>query len=244
MFKASYKIATVWGIPIKIHISLIFLLAFLAWRSGALGNWRSLFEILLLETIVFSSIALHELGHSFVALRKGVRVREITLMFMGGAAQMEEIPRKPADEFLMAIAGPAVSVALGWPGTSGRGACRKGLTRPGPDPCLAGIINFYLADSTSSRPSPWTGPRPPGPADPPHGPAAGHLRRLPDRQGYGRPARHRRAHGDSGRAQPGKLPPRRRGVLRLHLRENEYRMVRAQEAFEREGFGSWSPLRR
>ena len=62
---------------------------------------------------ILISIVLHELGHSAVAIRKGCRVREITLLFMGGAAVMERIPSKPLDEFLMAIAGPLVSLALG-----------------------------------------------------------------------------------------------------------------------------------
>ncbi len=106
MFKASYKIATVWGIPIKVHISLVLLLLYLAFQWGPIHG-------LLIAIGLLVSIALHELGHSLVAMRKGCRVREITLMFLGGAAQMERIPTKPLDEFLMAIAGPAVSLGLG-----------------------------------------------------------------------------------------------------------------------------------
>lgn len=113
MFRSSYRILTVWGIPIKIHISLIVLLVIfglpMLFRGGAVG----LALLLYLEVAIFTSIALHELGHSFVAIRKGCRVREITLMFIGGAAQMEEIPKKPGDEFQMAVAGPAVSIAIG-----------------------------------------------------------------------------------------------------------------------------------
>jgi Zn-dependent protease len=109
MLGSSYKIATVWGIPIKVHISLIVLLV--------LFVLPDIFSAGLLTLIIpiglFASVALHELGHSFVAIRKGCRVREITLMFIGGAAQMEEIPSRPRDEFLMAIAGPLVSLFLG-----------------------------------------------------------------------------------------------------------------------------------
>jgi Zn-dependent protease len=112
MFNASYRIARVWGIPIKIHISLIALLAILAFAAQQSGGAMAIVGVLLLEVLVFTSIALHELGHSFVAIRKGCRVREITLLFIGGAAQMEEIPRKPLDEFEMAVAGPAVSLLL------------------------------------------------------------------------------------------------------------------------------------
>ena len=113
MIKTSYKIATVWGIPIKIHISLILLLILLAIQSGIYSGPSAILLVFLFELSIFACIALHELGHSFVALRKGCRVRQITLMFIGGVAQMEEIPSKPKDEFQMAIAGPAVSVFLG-----------------------------------------------------------------------------------------------------------------------------------
>jgi Zn-dependent protease len=68
---------------------------------------------LLVELGFAVSIVLHELGHSLVAIRKGCRVRSITLTFIGGAAQMERIPTRPLDELVMAAAGPAVSVALG-----------------------------------------------------------------------------------------------------------------------------------
>jgi len=111
MFGAAYRIATVWGIPIKIHVSLIILLGVLALGMVA-GGLDAIVTLLVLETGVFTSIALHELGHSLVAIRKGCRVREITLMFLGGAAQMESIPRRPLDEFQMAIAGPVVSFSL------------------------------------------------------------------------------------------------------------------------------------
>jgi len=111
MLKSSYKVATVWGIPIRVHISLLILLGWIVLSQGA--NLVQTLFFLVFAVLFFTSIALHELGHSFVAIRKGCRVREITLMFMGGVAKMERIPSKPADEFLMAIAGPAVSMLIG-----------------------------------------------------------------------------------------------------------------------------------
>jgi len=108
MFKASYKIATIFGIPIKIHISVVVLLVMYV-TDEVLGFYYGL----LMAIGMLISICLHELGHSLVAIAKKSRVREITLMFMGGVAQMESIPRRPLDEFLMAIAGPLVSLSLG-----------------------------------------------------------------------------------------------------------------------------------
>ena len=97
----------VWGIPIKVHISLLLMLLFFVSDPGfgVLGG-------LLIALGLAASIVMHELGHSLVAIRKGCRVREITLMFLGGAARMERIPTKPRDELLMALAGPAVSLLI------------------------------------------------------------------------------------------------------------------------------------
>lgn len=106
MFKSSYKIATVWGIPIKAHTSLIIMFLWIMSDFGLINGFFLTIGLLL-------SISLHELGHSLVAIKKGCRVREITLMAIGGAAQMEQIPKKPFDEFFMALTGPLVSIAIG-----------------------------------------------------------------------------------------------------------------------------------
>lgn len=109
MLNSSYTVAKPFGIPIKVHISLLILWPLLASDYGALLGT-------LVMVGLFTSIALHELGHSVVALAQGCRVREILLMPIGGAAQLERIPSRPRDEFLMAIAGPAVSFALAMAG--------------------------------------------------------------------------------------------------------------------------------
>ena len=89
MFNSSYKIATLVGIPIKVHISLLLLVILFISRFGPLAGLGVGLGLLV-------SIVLHELGHSLVALRKGCKVREITLLCVGGAAQMErkEFARK------------------------------------------------------------------------------------------------------------------------------------------------------
>jgi len=106
MFRTSYKIGKLLGIPIRLDISLLVVLYLLIRDFGPVTG-------LLLETGLLLSIVLHELGHSAVAMRKGCRVREINLTCLGGAAVMERIPTRPLDEFLMAIAGPMVSLVLG-----------------------------------------------------------------------------------------------------------------------------------
>jgi Zn-dependent protease len=62
--------------------------------------------------LLFLSVTLHELGHSFQALKYGIKVRDITLLPMGGLAQMEEIPEDPNKELRIAIAGPLVNFGI------------------------------------------------------------------------------------------------------------------------------------
>ncbi len=106
MSSLSFTLTRVWGIPIKLHVTLILLLPLFSHRFGLT------IEAAIICAGVMASIVLHELGHSLVAIRKGCRVREILLTPIGGVAQMERIPSRPRDEFLMAIAGPLVSLAL------------------------------------------------------------------------------------------------------------------------------------
>jgi Zn-dependent protease len=92
------------GIPIRVHLTLVILLLFVAFTRGLAG--------ILIAVGVFASVALHELGHSWVAIRKGCTVREIMLLPIGGVAKMSHIPSRPTDEFLVAAAGPLVSFLL------------------------------------------------------------------------------------------------------------------------------------
>jgi Zn-dependent protease len=112
MIKRSYLLTTVTGIPVRVHITLIILLIILTFSSGLFG--------LLYAVALFASVALHELGHSWVAIRKGCHVREIMLLPIGGIAKMDHIPMRPRDEFLVAAAGPLtsllVAVLAGWLG--------------------------------------------------------------------------------------------------------------------------------
>ena len=103
--KMSFTIVRVRGIPIKVHITLLLFLPFLMRELDPVYG-------LIMAIGMFTCIALHELGHSLVALRMGCLVREILLLPIGGVAQMSNAPSRPRDEFFMAAAGPAVSFLL------------------------------------------------------------------------------------------------------------------------------------
>lgn len=103
----ALSIGSVLGIPIRLHISLLIAVALLSIFSG-----EGPLAILILAVGIFGSVALHELGHSVVARSKGGYIHEIVLYPFGGAAKISNIPKRPVDEILVALAGPAVSLVL------------------------------------------------------------------------------------------------------------------------------------
>lgn len=110
----SIKIATVKGIDIRIHLTflLIILWAAVEGGTGIEGGLRGAIFGIVSTTLLFFCVVLHELGHSFQALRYKVKVRDITLLPIGGVAQMESIPEKPSQELAISLAGPAVNFAI------------------------------------------------------------------------------------------------------------------------------------
>jgi Zn-dependent protease len=113
------------GIPIRAHWTLLLVLPYLALAFSVRLTQPALpveepidlgMPPLLLGLIValglFVSVAIHELGHSLVAVRFGCRVRDITLMLLGGMSRFERMPRRPWVEALVSAVGPATSLAL------------------------------------------------------------------------------------------------------------------------------------
>ena len=106
MFKSSYQLCTVFGIPIRLDSSLIILAIIL------IANYGNPFTGLCAGVALMFSIALHELGHSLMAMAFGCKVLDITLLIIGGQATLMSLPKKPWQEFLVAFAGPQVSLVL------------------------------------------------------------------------------------------------------------------------------------
>lgn len=122
--KSAFQIGRVRGIPIRIHVTFLLVLPFLAYAFG-----RSFAEAarlagtspgrlvgtpwlwgLGLALALFASVLVHELAHSIYAVRRGGKVRSITLLMIGGVS---ELAAPPPNEAVMALAGPATSLVLG-----------------------------------------------------------------------------------------------------------------------------------
>jgi len=123
----GWEIFSIRGVPIRLHVSLVFLIFYIfliatlqfplvAQRSGVnpqfLMNRPAVWGALLSIAVVLS-ILIHELSHVFVAQALGGKVRRITLMMLGGASEISNLPEKPYSELKMAIIGPIVSLFLG-----------------------------------------------------------------------------------------------------------------------------------
>ncbi|HEY9873813.1 MAG TPA: site-2 protease family protein [Candidatus Obscuribacterales bacterium] len=115
--QASWRIGSLFGIPLFIDSSWFFILAFItlvnaldlytAW--GPVLAWSAGFVMALL---LFGSVLVHELGHSLVARSQGIKVNSITLFLFGGVASIEQESKTPGEAFQVAIAGPTVSLLL------------------------------------------------------------------------------------------------------------------------------------
>lgn len=111
--KWSVRIGTLFGIRVELHVTFLLLVVGLAVMRGfSTGDLRGAVATLALLLAVFACVLLHELGHALAARRYGIRTRDIVLLPIGGLARLERMPDKPGQEIVVALAGPAVNLAL------------------------------------------------------------------------------------------------------------------------------------
>jgi Zn-dependent protease/predicted transcriptional regulator len=149
----SFRIAKVDGIDIKVHITffLILILGAVEWGTLTGTTEGALFGVVLM-ILLFTCVTLHELGHSIVAKRFGIPVREIILFPLGGVANITKNPDKPLHDLLISIAGPMVNVVIALIlflaiGSSGRVSLLdgRGLVQDFQTPSLQGMLLWLLA---------------------------------------------------------------------------------------------------
>lgn len=105
--KYSYKIISIYGIDLNLHVTFIglFVLLFIV-------TFPQIYSVLLFG-LLFLSVTIHEFGHSLLAKRNNLPVHKIVLYPIGGAAQIEDIPDNPSIELQVAAIGPIISLVLG-----------------------------------------------------------------------------------------------------------------------------------
>ncbi|MBT8367222.1 MAG: site-2 protease family protein [Deltaproteobacteria bacterium] len=111
--KWSLKIGRFSGIDIRMHLTFILLIGWVAllhWRQG-----QSIAAVVAGVTFilaVFLCVILHEFGHALAARRYGIKTRDIILLPIGGVARLEKLPTNPLHELWVALAGPAVNIVI------------------------------------------------------------------------------------------------------------------------------------
>ncbi|HEY8548548.1 MAG TPA: site-2 protease family protein, partial [Vicinamibacterales bacterium] len=111
--KWSFRIATVAGIPVYVHVTFVVLIVFVFLQDWARGeDVRAALKGVLFILAIFGTVVLHEFGHALTARRYGIQTQDITLLPIGGLARLERLPDIPRQELWVALAGPAVNIAL------------------------------------------------------------------------------------------------------------------------------------
>ena len=108
----SLTIARIAGTQIRIHITFLLFLAWIAFVHYQIGGSQAAVTGLLFITLLFLCVLLHELGHVLAAKRFGILTPDITLLPIGGVARMQRMPDKPVQEIVVAVAGPAVNLLI------------------------------------------------------------------------------------------------------------------------------------
>jgi Zn-dependent protease/CBS domain-containing protein len=121
MNRKSFILGKIFGIPVGVDLSWFLIIIMLTW-SFAVGyypqgfkNWSTTeYWVMggITSILLFVSVLIHELGHSYIALRYGIPVKGINLFIFGGISTISEEPKNASSEFWITIAGPIISFLL------------------------------------------------------------------------------------------------------------------------------------
>jgi stage IV sporulation protein FB len=108
----SIPIGTVKGTVIRLHLTFLLFLLWIGIAHHAQGGPEAALQGVLFMALLFACVLLHEFGHILAARRYGVATPDVTLLPIGGVARLERIPEEPGQELVVALAGPAVNLAI------------------------------------------------------------------------------------------------------------------------------------
>jgi Zn-dependent protease len=108
----SFRIFRIAGTDVKVHVTFFLVLVYYATEAYRAGGGAAVPETLAVVLAIFACVLLHEFGHITMARRFGVRTPDVILLPIGGVARLERMPDEPIQEFLIAIAGPIVTLLI------------------------------------------------------------------------------------------------------------------------------------
>jgi Zn-dependent protease/CBS domain-containing protein len=119
LMNGNIRVGNLFGIPFYVNPSWFFVLGLVTLSYGGqlalfpqLGGITPWILGFVAALLLFASVVAHELGHSFVAIAQGIKVKSISLFIFGGLASLEKESDTPLQAFSVAIAGPLVSLLL------------------------------------------------------------------------------------------------------------------------------------
>src|SRR5437868_12115434 len=108
----SLPIIRIAGIQLRIHITFLLLIVWLAFGYYSQGGSAVAASRVIFILLLFLCVVLHEFGHGLAAKAYGINTPDITLLPIGGVARLERIPEEPKQELVIAAAGPAVTAII------------------------------------------------------------------------------------------------------------------------------------
>ncbi len=108
----SLPIFRIAGIQLRIHVTFLLLIAWLAFGYYSAGGSAVAASRVIFVLLLFACVVLHEFGHALAAKAFGINTPDITLLPIGGVARLERMPEEPMQELIIAVAGPMVNVVI------------------------------------------------------------------------------------------------------------------------------------
>ncbi|RRH90057.1 CBS domain-containing protein [Mesorhizobium tamadayense] len=108
----SLSLGTIAGTTVRVHFTFLLLLVWIWLTHYQIGGAPAAWEGVAFIVAVFACVVLHEFGHIAAARYFGISTPDITLLPIGGVARLERMPEEPLQEFVIAVAGPLVNVAI------------------------------------------------------------------------------------------------------------------------------------
>ena len=121
MVSGTFGLGRLFGVRIQVHFSWVFIFALIAWSLAS--SWLPSRYVgwsttqywtigIIGSALLFVCVLIHELSHSLEATRRGLRVKSITLFFLGGFSQIDGESRSASEEFWVSVVGPIASLGL------------------------------------------------------------------------------------------------------------------------------------
>ena len=134
------------GTAVRIHLTFLLFLVWIGFSAYQRGGFEAARDSVLFIVAIFTCVVLHEFGHILMARRFGVVSKEVTLLPIGGVADLNKMPEKPYQELLIALAGPAVNFVIAAALLLGVDAIGLGAIAHLDDPAIGAIERLAAAN--------------------------------------------------------------------------------------------------